>query len=173
MASGDYQLDGEFSPSNGTLTSLGKTNGESFYGLRVYPGNYFFEQITMQSSDRLRLRTFNDSDQPSQPANPNSGQSSNRNVRFWIGKRQSGNDYNSSFNYQTTVPVISYLNNQPAIRFDYQPITALRATFKYAGERQRKQTFPGSLPGFNDTRMHDPVGHLRPAPAGGDAGRVA
>jgi hypothetical protein len=63
----------------------------------------------------------------------------------------------SSFNYQTTVPVISYLNNQPAIRFDYQPITALRATVKYAGERQRKQTFPGSLPGFNDTRMHDPV----------------
>ena len=63
----------------------------------------------------------------------------------------------SSFNYQTTVPVISYLNNQPAIRVDYQPTSALRATFKYAGERQRRQTFPGSLPGFNDTRMHDPV----------------
>jgi hypothetical protein len=63
----------------------------------------------------------------------------------------------SSFNYQNTVPVISYLNNQPAIRFDYQPTSALRATFKYAGERQRQQTFPGSLPGFNDTRTHDPV----------------
>ena len=61
------------------------------------------------------------------------------------------------YNYELTTPVISYLNNQPAIRLDYQPKQSLRMTVKYAGEKQRKQTFPGSLPGFNDTRMHDPV----------------
>jgi len=54
----------------------------------------------------------------------------------------------------STIPSV---NNQPAIRVDYQPKQSLRMTVKYAGEKQRKQTFPGSLPGFNDTRMHDPV----------------
>src|SRR5262249_41995726 len=67
------------------------TSTEVPYGIRAYPGNYFFEQISMQASDVLSLRTFNDTDQPSQPANPNTGQSANRNVRFWIGHAAQGN----------------------------------------------------------------------------------
>ena len=49
------------------------------------------------------------------------------------------------------------MNNQPVIRLDYQPFQSLRTTFKYSGERQRRQTFPGTLAGFNDTQTHDPV----------------
>jgi hypothetical protein len=74
---------------------------ETPYGIRAYPGNYFFDQINMQPSDVLSLRTFNDADQPGQPANPNPGQSANRNVRFWIGHAASGNDPNSTFTQQT------------------------------------------------------------------------
>ena len=62
-----------------------------------------------------------------------------------------------NYNYQEIGPVVSYLNNQPVLRFDYQPFQALRTTFKYSGERQRRQTFPGTLPGYNDTQTHDPV----------------
>src|SRR5262245_8610432 len=64
---------------------------------------------------------------------------------------------NAPYNYELTRPIENYLNNQPAIRFDYQATQKLRVSFKYAGEFQRPQTFAGSLPGFNDTRMHDPV----------------
>ncbi|MEO7274002.1 MAG: hypothetical protein ABI211_18545, partial [Vicinamibacterales bacterium] len=69
------------------------------------------------------------------------------------------NNYNSAaaYNYELTRPTEKYLNTQPAVRVDYQPTTKLRFTVKYAGEIQRKQTFAGTLPGFNDTRMHDPV----------------
>ena len=50
------------------------------------------------------------------------------------------------------------LLEQPAgLPFDYQPFQSLRTTFKYSGERQRRQTFPGTLAGYNDTQTHDPV----------------
>jgi hypothetical protein len=62
-----------------------------------------------------------------------------------------------NYNYREIGPVVSYLNNQPVVRFDYQPRQSLRTTFKYSGERQRRQTFPGTLPGYNDTQTHDPV----------------
>ncbi|MPY89166.1 MAG: hypothetical protein GEU99_14720 [Luteitalea sp.] len=65
----------------------------------------------------------------------------------------SGEDYN----YEKTRPAESILAHQPAVRLDYQPFQRLRATFKYTGWSQRKQTINGSIPGFNDTRMQNPV----------------
>ena len=49
------------------------------------------------------------------------------------------------------------LNNQPAIRVDYAPTQSLRTTLKYAGEMQRQQRFPGTIPGYNDTMVPHPV----------------
>ena len=45
---------------------------------------------------------------------------------------------------------------QPAVRMDYQPSSALRASVKYSGFFQRTQTQYGTIPGFNDTRMVSP-----------------
>src|SRR5439155_778340 len=43
----------------------------------------------------------------------------------------------------------------PAIRFDYQPMQKLRATFKYSAWQQKSHLFNGTIPGFNDTKMQD------------------
>ena len=62
-----------------------------------------------------------------------------------------------AYNYEAAAPQIKTLNNQPAFRFDYQPIQQLRAIFRYAAEMQRQETFPGSIPGFNDVQTQNPI----------------
>jgi hypothetical protein len=63
----------------------------------------------------------------------------------------------TNYNYEQIQPLQTRLNTQPSLRFDYQPAQALRFTVKYAGERQRKQIFQGTLPGFNDVAVPKPV----------------
>jgi hypothetical protein len=62
-----------------------------------------------------------------------------------------------AYNYELTRPSEKALAWQPAVRVDYQPLSSLRASFKYSGWAQRNQTFNGSIPGFNDTKMYRPV----------------
>src|SRR4029078_11410010 len=57
------------------------------------------------------------------------------------------------YNLQITRPNESILSTQPAMRFDYQPTSKIRGSFKYSGFSQREQTQQGSIPGWNDTRM--------------------
>lgn len=124
LGNNDYQLDGELSPSSNTLTNLGKASGESFYGIRVYPGDYYFESVSMSNSDRIMLRTFTDAERSiavdptridrrsvsvsGDPANPNSGQSGNANIRFWIGKTTGQNDPNTIFDVNTQMEYPRY-----------------------------------------------------------------
>jgi hypothetical protein len=61
------------------------------------------------------------------------------------------------YNFELTRPSESILGYQPAIRLDYQPTPKLRGTVKYTAWTQRKQTINGSIPGFNDSRMQNPV----------------
>jgi Carboxypeptidase regulatory-like domain len=61
------------------------------------------------------------------------------------------------YNYEITRPSESILGYQPAVRLDYQPTAKLRGTVKYTAWTQRKQTINGSIPGFNDSRMQNPV----------------
>lgn len=60
-----------------------------------------------------------------------------------------------NYNFELTRPAESILSWQPAVRFDYQPMHALRATFKYSAWQQASHTFNGTIPGFNDTKMQD------------------
>ena len=61
------------------------------------------------------------------------------------------------YNYEITRPEQSLTSWQPVVRIDYQPWTALRGTFKYAAWGQPAEPILGSVPGFNDTQMNDPV----------------
>jgi len=61
-----------------------------------------------------------------------------------------------AYNFEQTRPSESILSTQPAMRFDYQPLNSLRASFKYSGFSQRAQTQQGSIPGWNDTRLVSP-----------------
>ncbi|MEO8070341.1 MAG: carboxypeptidase-like regulatory domain-containing protein [Acidobacteriota bacterium] len=54
-------------------------------------------------------------------------------------------------NFKTVAPAVSNLTQQPVVRFDYQSTSLLRLTARYAGQRARRLTAPGSMPGFNDT----------------------
>jgi hypothetical protein len=63
----------------------------------------------------------------------------------------------AAYNFEITRPSESLLAYQPAARVDYQPFQKLRVSVKYTGWQQRKQTVNGSIPGFNDTRMQNPV----------------
>ena len=62
-----------------------------------------------------------------------------------------------NYNYELTRPNQSLTSWQPVVRIDYQPMTSLRGTFKYAAWGQPNDPILGSLPGFNDTQMNDPV----------------
>ncbi len=60
-----------------------------------------------------------------------------------------------NYNFELTRPEESILSTQPALRFDYQPLQNLRATFKLSAWSQRDHTFNGTIPGYNDTRMQN------------------
>jgi hypothetical protein len=62
-----------------------------------------------------------------------------------------------NYNFQLTRPEQSLTSWQPVVRVDYQPVNALRGTFKYAAWGQPAEPILGSIPGFNDTQMNDPV----------------
>ena len=62
-----------------------------------------------------------------------------------------------NYNFQLTRPKQSLTSWQPVVRIDYQPMTSLRGTFKYAAWGQPNDVILGSIPGFNDTQMNDPV----------------
>ena len=81
--------------------------GAHAHGVRIYPGNYYFESVSMGNSDRIFLRTFTDAERSisvdasridtrsmsvqgsdgSEPVNPNSDQAGNANVRTPCGAR--------------------------------------------------------------------------------------
>ncbi len=61
------------------------------------------------------------------------------------------------YNYELTRPEQSLTSWQPVVRLDYQPLASLRGTFKYAAWGQPNTPILGSIPGFNDTQMNDPV----------------
>ncbi|MEQ1759526.1 MAG: carboxypeptidase-like regulatory domain-containing protein [Vicinamibacterales bacterium] len=61
------------------------------------------------------------------------------------------------YNYEITRPVEKLLSHQPAIRVDYQPVPALRGTFKYTGWLQRNQVINGEIPVWGDSQMQRPI----------------
>jgi hypothetical protein len=62
-----------------------------------------------------------------------------------------------NYNFELTRPEQTLTSWQPVVRIDYQPMASLRGTFKYAAWGQPNDPVLGSLPGFNDTQMNDPV----------------
>ena len=50
-----------------------------------------------------------------------------------------------AYNYENTRPEERLIAYQPALRVDYQPLPRLRASVKYTGWIQRKQTINGSI----------------------------
>jgi hypothetical protein len=68
-----------------------------------------------------------------------------------IAQRQGTN-----YNYEIPAPAVKNLTQQPAIRMDYQLSSKLRVTGKYSGERARRLTTPGQIPGFSDVFNPNP-----------------
>jgi hypothetical protein len=63
----------------------------------------------------------------------------------------------SNYNYElASPPTYSQLLQQPALRIDYQLSDKLRLTGKYSGQRQRRVTVPGVIPGFSDAYTPKP-----------------
>jgi hypothetical protein len=62
----------------------------------------------------------------------------------------------TNFNYEAPPPSVKNLNQQPAIRLDYQMSPKLRVTGKYQGERARRLTTPGLISGFTDVFNPNP-----------------
>jgi hypothetical protein len=119
IASG-YSLDGAaFTPSiskNSTLVQNSDfVTGESIYGIRAYPGDYYFDMISMTGSNRLFVRSFSDNEASGLPtsgalrpfnfgtaANSNQCATNNggtmsltslageANVRFWVSEPSTG-----------------------------------------------------------------------------------
>ena len=62
----------------------------------------------------------------------------------------------TNYNYQVNPPAVKDLQQQPAIRMDYQLSTKLRLTGKYSGQRARRLTTPGLIQGFTDVFNPNP-----------------
>lgn len=63
-----------------------------------------------------------------------------------------------NYNFQLTRPVEKATGYQPVVRVDVVPTPALRGSYRFALSGQRAdQVFNGTLPGFNDTRMSNPI----------------
>ncbi len=105
-----YTLSGggnnEFSPTLPNNGSWGNLSTDTFYGIRIYPGIYFFESISMSPSDILNIRSYNNYDRTNtsmttdtsylgfrptnDPVNPTSGLDDSsingrRDIRMYIG----------------------------------------------------------------------------------------
>jgi hypothetical protein len=63
-----------------------------------------------------------------------------------------------NYNYEATRPTEKATGQQPVVRVDFVPTAKLRGTYRFAESRQSAdQIFSGTLPGFNDSRMSNPV----------------
>jgi hypothetical protein len=56
----------------------------------------------------------------------------------------------TNYNYEIPAPSTDQLTQQPAIKIDYQYGPKLRFSGKYSGQRARRLTQPGNIPGFSD-----------------------
>jgi Carboxypeptidase regulatory-like domain len=61
--------------------------------------------------------------------------------------QRAGTNYNYEIN---PPPSVNQLTQQPAIKIDYQYSPKLRFSGKYSGQRARRLTTPGVIPGFSD-----------------------
>ncbi len=77
-------------------------------------------------------------------------------LKMWPTPNISNVPPGQTYNFELIRPSESILSTQPAMRFDYQPASKFRLSFKYSGFSQREQTQQGSIPGWNDTRMVTP-----------------
>jgi hypothetical protein len=67
-------------------------------------------------------------------------------LNLWPLPNTSGLGYNLAI----VPPIDKRLNQQPVVRADYQVLSKLRVTAKYAGDRNTVKPTPGTIPGFND-----------------------
>lgn len=58
------------------------------------------------------------------------------------------------YNYEATLPSQSIMSQAPIMKFDYQPWTKLRASYKLSLWEQPASLQTGTLPGFNDTQVY-------------------
>jgi hypothetical protein len=59
-----------------------------------------------------------------------------------------------NYNYQATLPTQDIVSHAPIMKFDYQPWTKLRVSFKLSLWEQATNPVTGTLPGFNDTQLY-------------------
>ena len=113
LSASAYSLDNVLDVHSSTLTSAyGMTKGESFADVRIYPGDYFFEEVSMSNQDQIYLRTYSDAERTTatprvisvqgDPANPN-GLPNETDVRIWVGHAAHETDHSSMFDQGLTM----------------------------------------------------------------------
>jgi hypothetical protein len=137
IASGVSLDSAAFSPSlksNGAVAQNSDLQtGESIYGIRAYPGDYYFDTIDMSGSNSLFIRSFSDNEAATiptsgtlRPFNFGSGTDPNQrilntngalsltslagesNVRFWVSEPSSGKNKGASFTDQVSMEYTKY-----------------------------------------------------------------
>jgi hypothetical protein len=59
-----------------------------------------------------------------------------------------------NYNYKADLPIQSIMSQAPIMKFDFQPWTKLRGSFKLSLWEQPATIQTGTLPGFNDTQVY-------------------
>jgi hypothetical protein len=65
-----------------------------------------------------------------------------------------------TYNFENTDAKLTLNGWQPVAKVDYQISEKLRASYKFLEYQQSRRTIPGTLPGFNDTRLDNPATYV-------------
>jgi hypothetical protein len=65
-----------------------------------------------------------------------------------------------AYNFEITSDELTLNGWQPVFKLDYQISNSLRASYKFLEYQQTLRTIPGTLPGFNDTRLDNPATYV-------------
>lgn len=75
------------------------------------------------------------------------------NILNWYPKPNLTDTTGLNYNYLKALQDVSITGWQPLVRLDYHPTNKLQASFKFMEYQQPNSVVPGTLPGWNDTKM--------------------
>ncbi len=85
------------------------------------------------------------------------------NILNWYPAANVAMPAGQAYNYQNTSDNFSLTGWQPLVKLDYQVSPSLRASYKFFEYQQTRKTVPGTIPGFNDTRLDNPATYVNSA----------
>ena len=81
-------------------------------------------------------------------------------LRWWPEPNIANVPAGQAYNFENTDAKLTLNGWQPVFKVDYQISDKLRTSYKFLEYQQTIKTIPGTLPGFNDTKLDNPATYV-------------